>query len=43
MTMNAARTRYDDSHRLRRSLGVPSSIHPEQHFPANEAYISKVS
>ncbi len=40
MTMNAARTPYNDRRRLRRSPGVFSSIHPEQHFPANEAYIS---
>jgi hypothetical protein len=43
MTMNAARTPYNDSRRLRRSPGVLSGIHPEQHFPANEAYISNVS
>ena len=32
-----------DSRRLRRSPGVLSSIHPEQHFPADEAYTSNVS
>ena len=43
MTTNAARTAYNDSRRLRRSPGVLSSIHPEQQFVANEAYISNVS
>jgi hypothetical protein len=43
MTMNAARTPYNDRRRLRRSPDVLSSIHSEQHFAANEAYISDVS
>jgi len=34
---------YNDSRRLRRSPGVLSSIHPEQHFPADEAYTSNMS
>jgi hypothetical protein len=42
MTMNAARTPYNDSRRLHRSPGVLSGMNREQDFAANEAYISNV-
>jgi hypothetical protein len=42
MTMNAARTPYNDSRRLRRSPGVPLAFTPGSTFPQRSIHLKRV-